>query len=72
MVTGNPVRPAILGLASSLMCRRRDSLRLLVLGGSLGARVFSDVVPPALAALPDDLRSRLSVVQQCRGEDLAG
>jgi UDP-N-acetylglucosamine--N-acetylmuramyl-(pentapeptide) pyrophosphoryl-undecaprenol N-acetylglucosamine transferase len=40
------------------------------LGGSLGARVFSDIVPPALAGLPDDLRSRLSVVQQCRAEDL--
>jgi UDP-N-acetylglucosamine--N-acetylmuramyl-(pentapeptide) pyrophosphoryl-undecaprenol N-acetylglucosamine transferase len=71
MVTGNPIRPAILGLASQPYVPPTDSLRLLVLGGSLGARVFSDVVPPALTALPDELRSRLSVVQQCRGEDLA-
>ena len=41
------------------MRRPTDTLRLLVLGGSLGARVFSDVVPPALAGLPDALRSRL-------------
>ena len=33
--------------------RRPTRIRLLVLGGSLGARVFSDVVPAALAALPD-------------------
>jgi UDP-N-acetylglucosamine--N-acetylmuramyl-(pentapeptide) pyrophosphoryl-undecaprenol N-acetylglucosamine transferase len=45
-------------------------VRLLVLGGSLGARVLSDVVPAALAALPDDIRTRLTVVQQCRAEDL--
>ena len=41
-----------------------------MLGGSLGARVFSDVVPTALASLPDGLLSRLTVVQQCRAEDL--
>jgi UDP-N-acetylglucosamine--N-acetylmuramyl-(pentapeptide) pyrophosphoryl-undecaprenol N-acetylglucosamine transferase len=45
-------------------------IRLLILGGSLGARVFSDVVPEALAALPDALRARLLVTQQCRAEDL--
>jgi UDP-N-acetylglucosamine--N-acetylmuramyl-(pentapeptide) pyrophosphoryl-undecaprenol N-acetylglucosamine transferase len=70
-VTGNPVRPAIAALATQPYVPPTDTLRLLVLGGSLGARVFSDVVPPALAALPDDMRTRLSVVQQCRAEDLA-
>ena len=39
-------------------------------GGSQGARVFADIVPPALARLPADLRARLSVVQQARDEDL--
>jgi UDP-N-acetylglucosamine--N-acetylmuramyl-(pentapeptide) pyrophosphoryl-undecaprenol N-acetylglucosamine transferase len=71
VVTGNPVRSAIAAVAAQAYVAPMDTLRLLVLGGSLGARVFSDVVPPALAALPDDLRSRLSVVQQCRAEDLA-
>jgi UDP-N-acetylglucosamine--N-acetylmuramyl-(pentapeptide) pyrophosphoryl-undecaprenol N-acetylglucosamine transferase len=47
------------------------AVRLLVLGGSLGARVFSDVVPAVLAALPPALRARLRIVQQCRAEDLA-
>lgn len=69
-VTGNPVRPAITALATLQYAPPTVRLRLLVLGGSLGARVFSDVVPTALAALPDDMLSRLSVVQQCRAEDL--
>jgi UDP-N-acetylglucosamine--N-acetylmuramyl-(pentapeptide) pyrophosphoryl-undecaprenol N-acetylglucosamine transferase len=70
VVTGNPVRPAIAALAELPYAPPTDTLRLVVLGGSLGARVFSDVVPPALAALPDHLRKRLSVVQQCRPEDV--
>jgi UDP-N-acetylglucosamine--N-acetylmuramyl-(pentapeptide) pyrophosphoryl-undecaprenol N-acetylglucosamine transferase len=70
LVTGNPVRPAVAALSSQPYSPPADRIQLLVLGGSLGARVFSDVVPAALQALPDELRSRLSVVQQCRTEDL--
>jgi UDP-N-acetylglucosamine--N-acetylmuramyl-(pentapeptide) pyrophosphoryl-undecaprenol N-acetylglucosamine transferase len=70
LVTGNPVRPAIAGLARTGYVAASDRIRLLVLGGSLGARVFSDVVPAALRALPETLRARLSVVQQTRPEDL--
>ena len=70
VVTGNPVRPAIATLATLTYEPPTERVRLLVLGGSLGARVFSDVVPAALAALPDELLARLSVVQQCRPEDL--
>ncbi|WP_408903813.1 undecaprenyldiphospho-muramoylpentapeptide beta-N-acetylglucosaminyltransferase [Rhodopila sp.] len=69
-LTGNPVRPAVGALASIPYAPPTDRLGLLVLGGSLGARVFSDMVPAALAKLPDLLRRRLSVVQQCRQEDL--
>jgi UDP-N-acetylglucosamine--N-acetylmuramyl-(pentapeptide) pyrophosphoryl-undecaprenol N-acetylglucosamine transferase len=70
IVTGNPVRPAIAALAGLGYVPPTDTVRLLVLGGSLGARVFSDVVPAAVAALPADLRARLSIAQQCRAEDL--
>jgi UDP-N-acetylglucosamine--N-acetylmuramyl-(pentapeptide) pyrophosphoryl-undecaprenol N-acetylglucosamine transferase len=69
-VTGNPVRPAITALAGREYVSPGVQVNLLVLGGSLGARVFSDVVPTALAGLPASLRERVSVVQQCRGEDL--
>ena len=71
VVTGNPVRPPIVALAGAGYVPTNDSVRLLVLGGSLGARVFSDVVPAAVALLSAELRARLSIVQQCRAEDLA-
>jgi UDP-N-acetylglucosamine--N-acetylmuramyl-(pentapeptide) pyrophosphoryl-undecaprenol N-acetylglucosamine transferase len=70
VLIGNPVRPAIAALAGAGYEPPSGQIRLLVLGGSLGARVFSDVVPPALAALPVALRARLTVVQQCRAEDI--
>jgi UDP-N-acetylglucosamine--N-acetylmuramyl-(pentapeptide) pyrophosphoryl-undecaprenol N-acetylglucosamine transferase len=66
-VTGNPVRPAIAALACNTFMPPRERVNLLVLGGSLGARVFSDVVPGAVALLG---HSRLHVVQQCRAEDI--
>jgi UDP-N-acetylglucosamine--N-acetylmuramyl-(pentapeptide) pyrophosphoryl-undecaprenol N-acetylglucosamine transferase len=69
-VTGNPVRPAIGALAQTGYVAPTNRIRLLVLGGSLGARVFSDVVPPAVRSLPDILRARITVVQQTRPEDL--
>ncbi len=69
-VTGNPVRPAIAALSGLPYQPPGETIALLILGGSLGARVFSDVVPGALAALPPALRPRLRVVQQCRAEDI--
>ena len=70
--TGNPIRPAVLEAAkqSYAPLRPQDKLRLLVVGGSQGARVMSDVVPPAIERLPAELRSRIAVTQQARGEDL--
>ena len=70
--TGMPVRPAIALLRGNPYPPpgADGPLRLLVLGGSQGARVFSEVVPAALARLPQPLRRRLEVSQQCRPEDL--
>jgi UDP-N-acetylglucosamine--N-acetylmuramyl-(pentapeptide) pyrophosphoryl-undecaprenol N-acetylglucosamine transferase len=70
-MTGNPVRAAVLET-------RRDYVRpasdgrfdLLVFGGSQGARVFATLVPEAIAKLPEELRARLDLVQQCRPEDM--
>ena len=70
--TGNPIRPAVLAAASLPYPTLADgTLRLLVTGGSQGARVMADVVPPTLVSLPAALRARLRVVQQARGEDEA-
>ncbi len=71
-VTGNPVRPAIAALGGAgYEPPSSGPIDLLVVGGSLGARVFSDIVPAALTGLPEDLRTRLRLVQQCRREDMA-
>jgi UDP-N-acetylglucosamine--N-acetylmuramyl-(pentapeptide) pyrophosphoryl-undecaprenol N-acetylglucosamine transferase len=68
--TGNPVRPAIRAAATPYAATRPDGpIELLVLGGSQGARIFSEIVPPALAALPAELRARLRLSQQARPED---
>ncbi len=70
-VTGNPVRPAVVAAAArpypALDAAGR--LRLLVTGGSQGARVMADIVPPAIERLAPALRARLAIVQQARPED---
>jgi UDP-N-acetylglucosamine--N-acetylmuramyl-(pentapeptide) pyrophosphoryl-undecaprenol N-acetylglucosamine transferase len=45
-------------------------IRLLVFGGSQGARALSEIVPAALARLPEDLRSRIAITQQARADDV--
>ena len=72
--TGMPVRPAVAALRGQAYAEPTQDapIRLLVLGGSQGARVLSEVVPAALARLPEPLRARLDVAQQCRPEDLDG
>jgi UDP-N-acetylglucosamine--N-acetylmuramyl-(pentapeptide) pyrophosphoryl-undecaprenol N-acetylglucosamine transferase len=72
-VTGNPVRQIVIDWSRQpyVAPDNGNPIRLLVFGGSQGARYFSESVPPALALMPADLRQRLSVVQQCREEDLA-
>ena len=68
LVTGNPLRS---GFAAAPAVPDPDGRRrILVLGGSQGARVFSTVLPEALALLPAELRQRLAMVQQARPEDL--
>jgi UDP-N-acetylglucosamine--N-acetylmuramyl-(pentapeptide) pyrophosphoryl-undecaprenol N-acetylglucosamine transferase len=71
-LVGNPVRPEVLTLREQDFPAFTDEslLRILVTGGSQGARVLSEVVPDGLAMLPPALRQRLQVTQQCRAEDL--
>ena len=70
--TGNPVRDEIAALGERPYAAPRagEEIHILVLGGSLGARVFNDLVPAAIARLPEDLRARLRVSQQVRGDSL--
>lgn len=72
IVTGNPVRPAFSAMrqAPYPALTNNEPIRIFVLGGSLGARVFSTVVPKAVALLPQDIRRRLLVAQQCRAQEI--
>ncbi len=71
---GNPVRPAVLAVrqAKYKPPQRGGTIELLILGGSQGAGIMSEVMPPALAALPSRLREMLRVSHQARPEDLPG
>ncbi len=71
-LVGNPVRPEVLALRDEeFPAFTADGLfRVLVTGGSQGARILSDVIPDALSMLQPALRSRLQVTQQCRPEDM--
>jgi UDP-N-acetylglucosamine--N-acetylmuramyl-(pentapeptide) pyrophosphoryl-undecaprenol N-acetylglucosamine transferase len=70
-VTGNPLRPAVIAAAAQGYAREpAGPFNILVFGGSQGARVMAQVVPPAIELLPVALRAHLSIVQQARGEDL--
>ena len=71
--TGNPVRPPFVALRGSpypILNDDESPIRILVLGGSLGAKVFSYVVPQALGLLPEKYRRRIVIAQQCRKENL--
>lgn len=72
VLTGNPVRQAVMDAAARAYEAPAAGgvIRILIFGGSQGARFFSDTVPLALFALPDQIRSRLRVVQQAREEDI--
>jgi UDP-N-acetylglucosamine--N-acetylmuramyl-(pentapeptide) pyrophosphoryl-undecaprenol N-acetylglucosamine transferase len=68
--TGNPVRAAVLERAAAPYIPPGPyPMSLLVFGGSQGARILSDVVPGAIAALDPDLRGWIRVAHQARPED---
>lgn len=73
VVTGNPVRPAVLEqVGRPYVSSGIDKpFHFLVFGGSQGAQFFSSAVPAAIRLLPETLRSRLVLTQQARGEDEA-
>lgn len=71
-VVGNPVRSPILAVRERPYpeAPAGGRLNLLIIGGSQGARVFGEVIPAAIALLPQQMRSRLDVVHQVREEQI--
>ncbi|MFU1477213.1 UDP-N-acetylglucosamine--N-acetylmuramyl-(pentapeptide) pyrophosphoryl-undecaprenol N-acetylglucosamine transferase [Roseovarius sp. C7] len=67
---GNPVRAAVLERAGAAYIPPGDyPMSFLVIGGSQGARIMSDIVPPAIAALPVEMLRNIRVSHQARDED---
>ncbi|MGZ8350344.1 MAG: undecaprenyldiphospho-muramoylpentapeptide beta-N-acetylglucosaminyltransferase [Allosphingosinicella sp.] len=71
-LVGNPVRDDIIALRDQPFptLGPEGIFRLMVIGGSQGASILSEVVPGGLALLPEHFRHRLQVTQQCRAEDI--
>lgn len=72
ILTGMPVRAAIAEVADIPFppLGENDKMQLLVLGGSQGAKVFSEVVPEAIRSLNAEQQSKLRIFQQCRQDDV--
>jgi UDP-N-acetylglucosamine--N-acetylmuramyl-(pentapeptide) pyrophosphoryl-undecaprenol N-acetylglucosamine transferase len=71
VMTGNPVRPAVLEAAKLpyVASRGDEPFRLVVFGGSQGAQFFASAVPTAISLLSEQERKRLVLTQQARPED---
>ena len=70
--TGNPVRDGVAARLGAPYIPPGDyPMSVLVFGGSQGARIISEIVPAALAGLPDRIKARLRVSHQARDEDAA-
>lgn len=68
---GNPVRGAVMDRAGAGYIAPGDyPMSVLVIGGSQGARILSDIVPAAIANVSPDILKNLRVSHQARGEDL--
>lgn len=72
VITGNPVRDRVRAVSTTPYPELgpQSPIRLVVFGGSQGAKALSDIVPAAIASLPEALRHRVRIVQQCRADDL--
>lgn len=68
---GNPVRPSVIAASAMPYPAFEGRLKVLVTGGSQGAKVMSDIVPAAMQALGAQACQQIDLVQQARGEDVA-
>ncbi len=65
--TGNPLRPAFF---EEFETSHSEKLRLLILGGSQGAKFFNQIIPEALSLLPTEYQQRIEITQQVRSDDM--
>ncbi len=69
--TGMPVRPEFEDVAEGSYVRptKEGAINIVVVGGSQGASIFSEVIPRSIALLPEHLQNRLHICQQIREDD---
>ncbi len=67
---GNPVRKLVRMAMATPRSKNYEKFHICVVGGSQGAKLFSDVIPKALELLPESLQQQLILTQQCRPEQL--
>ncbi|MDF3046934.1 MAG: murG [Candidatus Midichloriaceae bacterium] len=70
IVVGNLVRKSVLNFAQKSACDH-NNINILVIGGSQGAKIFSDVVPFSIKLLPEELQAKLKIYQQARNNLVA-
>jgi UDP-N-acetylglucosamine--N-acetylmuramyl-(pentapeptide) pyrophosphoryl-undecaprenol N-acetylglucosamine transferase len=72
IVTGNPVRPAVVEAAEQAYQSSGgdDEFNLVVFGGSQGAQFFGVTIPKAIAQMSEASRKRLKLTLQARDEDV--
>jgi UDP-N-acetylglucosamine--N-acetylmuramyl-(pentapeptide) pyrophosphoryl-undecaprenol N-acetylglucosamine transferase len=70
--TGNPVRKEIMQISDIEYpsFEKIGYLNILIIGGSQGASIFSEVIPAALEKFSPSERNKIKVMQQCRNEDI--
>ena len=64
VVTGNPIRQEFVENKNAPYPKYDEKLNVLVTGGSLGAQIFGEILPKSFCSLPENLRTRISIVQQ--------
>ena len=71
VLTGMPVRESIVALhTNKYQDLPENKFQILILGGSQGAKIFSEVIPQALLSLKEEQRKKLKILQQCRAADV--
>jgi UDP-N-acetylglucosamine--N-acetylmuramyl-(pentapeptide) pyrophosphoryl-undecaprenol N-acetylglucosamine transferase len=72
MITGNLVRKSVAKFAEyQKTVSPNNTLTILILGGSQGSKLLTEIVPATIAALDDKLQRRLVIYQQTRPNLLA-
>ena len=71
ILTGMPIRQSITELhkRTYMPKNKNNKFRILIIGGSQGAKIFGDIIPEAIKKLPAELQKDIQIFHQCRKDD---